>query len=109
MNRKEAYEFCYENGARLMEIYNKDQLDILITYLGKFISDRSRYVLLPSKHSKLILKASDGIVSDEENTEEGHHSYFLGGTDNDHEDDWIWGNSLTPVDPVLWHEGNDHI
>ena len=44
MNRKEAYEFCYENGARLMEIYNKDQLDLLITYLGKFISDRSRYI-----------------------------------------------------------------
>ena len=60
MNRKEAYEFCYEKGARLMEIYNKDQLDLLITYLGKFISDRSRYV--PSKHSKLTLEASDGIV-----------------------------------------------
>ena len=49
------------------------------------------------------------IVSDKEDTEEGHFSYFLGGTDNDHEDDWIWGNSLTPVDPELWHEGNDHI
>merc|ERR1711962_582368 len=71
-----AYEYCYKQGGKLVEIRSAQQMEFLTNSLKQLETYGTK------------------------------HHWWTAGTDFGHEGRWIWSSSLSNVDSYVWHSGD---